>query len=436
MSGRAALALSVWLGYCSEMKLCSGILALLLGVPPLFLSCGLFESNVAELYTDVPEMAFYADEFNASQDRYKIHVRFDERLASTLGELPRKPALAVGRYLKSSDARPYFQSLDYLFSELIINQSAFYPALLELGNIEGRQLLLPISFNLPLVIFAKEREAGLSNNFTISLEELEKKGAEYNQTARGSWSKLGFGTRWSPEFLYAALRLYGADFRESAPLRWNKSALDQGLASLRAWTDRANGSALKEEEFQFKYLYLPSYKSVLDGRIGFASIDSSSYFVITEERRSALSFRWLAKDESIPVSDDIVYAGICRRAQGKAAAEAFLKWFYAEETQRNLLEEAKSFHSAESSFGLAGGFSAIRSVNEKHFPLFYPSLLGRLPPAKYLAAPPILPSIWPDLKGEVLLPFLLEATGTKPPKDAGDALEARIQAWIKRRSSP
>jgi len=89
----------------------------------------------------------------------------------------------------------------------------------------------------------------------------------------------------------------------------------------------------------------------------------------------------------------------------------------------------------ESSFGIAGGFSAIRSVNEKLFPLYYPSLLGKMPPAHYLKAPNVLPALWPDIKQAIVLPFLLEATGPNPPEDLNASLETRLQAWMKRRST-
>ena len=98
-------------------------------------------------------------------------------------------------------------------------------------------------------------------------------------------------------------------------------------------------------------------------------MSSSEFFVISEERRASLAIRWLSRSNSIPVEEDIVYAGICRKGEGRQAAEAFIKWFYSEETQRAILEDAKRYRSIESSFGVAGGFSAIRSVNEKLFPL-------------------------------------------------------------------
>jgi len=398
-------------------------------------ACSWTEPPVAELLTDVPQMALYAAAFNSSQSRYKIHVVYDETVAETLGARERKPALVIGRYLKNSASRSNFQALDQLFSELVINQSAFYGNLLELGSADGRQLLLPVAFNLPLIVFDRNQDASMSDGFIIEIAELERKATALNKPTKGGFSAMGFGPRWSPDFLFSVMDLEDAGFREGAPLKWNSSGLASGLAALRAWSERANGSALKEEEFQFKYLYLPPYKSVEEGRIGFAAMNSSAFFSIAEERRTTLSFRWLAKDARIPVDESVVYAGICRRGEGRQAAEAFLTWFFSEDTQRAMLEDARRYRSMESSFGIAGGFSSIKAVNEKLFPLYYPSLLGKLPPAHYLRAPGVMPSRWDEIKEAIVLPFLLEATGPNHPPDPNAALEARLEAWRKRRSS-
>ncbi len=398
-------------------------------------SCGLPEAHVAELRTDVPQMALYAAAFNTAQNRYRINVSYDEHVAESLDSGTQKPALVIGRYLKNSLSRSNFQSLDHLFSELVINQSLFYPSLLELGMAEGRQILLPVSFNLPLIVFDRKYEPTMLDGFVLDLLELEKKGAELNKSGKASFTNMGFGPRWSTEFLYSTMELFGAAFKEGTPLKWNQAGLENGLAYIRAWSERANGSAAKEDEFQFKYLYLPEYASVEEGRIGYAAMNSADFFVVSEERRSSLSFRLLSKDGVVPIDEDLVYAGICRKGVGKQAAEAFLTWFYAEETQRSILEEAKRYRSMESSFGIAGGFSAVRAVNDKLFPLYYPSLLGKMPPAQYLKTPNVLPAMWPEIKNTIVLPFLLEATGPNPLTDPNTVLESRLQAWMKRRST-
>lgn len=398
-------------------------------------SCGLMEATVAEMKTDVPQMALYAAAFNASQTRYRINVSYDKTIAEHIDDRSSKPALYIGRYLKSSPARSNFQALDQLFSELVINQQAFYPGLLELGSSEGRQLLLPVSFNLPLLVFDKSLDQSISDGFVLNLDELEEKSAAVNKSGKTSYTNMGFSPRWYPDFLFTLMGLFGADFKEGSPLKWNHAGLEAGIAYVRGWSARTNGSSAKEDEFQFKYLYLPGYRSVEEGRIGYSSMDSSEFFIVSEERRSKLSFRWVAKDSQVLIDEDVVFAGIRRDGKGKQAAEAFLKWFYREDTQKALLDDARRYRSMESSFGIAGGFSAIKAVNEKQFPLFYPSLLGKMPPERYLKAPSVVPSAWNDIKHSIVLPFLLEATGPNAPPDINKALETRIQAWLKRRSS-
>jgi hypothetical protein len=89
----------------------------------------------------------------------------------------------------------------------------------------------------------------------------------------------------------------------------------------------------------------------------------------------------------------------------------------------------------ESSFGIAGGFSAIKAVNEKLYPLYYPSLLGKMPQADNLKSPGVLPSGWTEIKESIVLPFLLEATGPNPAPDPTASLESRIREWMKKRTN-
>jgi hypothetical protein len=60
-------------------------------------------------------------------------------------------------------------------------------------------------------------------------------------------------------------------------------------------------------------------------------------------------------------------------------------------------------------FGIAGGFSGLKSVNERDFPQYYPRLIGRIPPEELLYAPGPLPAAWSEIKTQVLLPWLRQA---------------------------
>jgi len=194
-----------------------------------------------------------------------------------------------------------------------------------------------------------------------------------------------------------------------------------------------NGSSELEDDFQFKYLFSPPYRWLKDGRTLYAYMDSSELFLLSEEKRAELDFRWFAADGRVPVSDGSVYAGLVRGASGHAAAEAFLEWLLTPEAQRAILERSRDTRAADYGFGVIGGFSSIRSVNEGIFPGFYPDLVGHAPPEEKLTAPSPLPGDWPALQAGVIAPWALEAMAGAAGA-SGSPLEARIADYRARGS--
>jgi ABC-type glycerol-3-phosphate transport system substrate-binding protein len=132
----------------------------------------------------------------------------------------------------------------------------------------------------------------------------------------------------------------------------------------------------------------------------------------------------------IPITEDSVYMGIPRKAKSQAAARAFIQWFYSTENQRLLLEYSRSNRINENIFGICGGFSALRAVTEQVYPLYYPEMLGRMPPSENFILPNILPSNWVIIRERVILPYLHE----RARKEDGDEiypLERRLSDWIR-----
>ncbi len=142
-------------GYGGSMERTLRLIAAAFVISLSFSSCGIMNTKLASIWTDVPEIAIYAELFNREQDRFRVEVVWKTELARELKDTRAAPALAIGHFLKSSIIRDRFQALDYLFGELTVHQAAFYPGLLNLGKIGGQQLLLPLSFNLPAIIFRK-----------------------------------------------------------------------------------------------------------------------------------------------------------------------------------------------------------------------------------------------------------------------------------------
>jgi ABC-type glycerol-3-phosphate transport system substrate-binding protein len=398
--------------------------------PVLFLgSCAFRSSAVAVLWTDRPEFALYAEYFNASQDVYKVEARYFESPSQKLtenGEI--HPDIVAGSWLKSVSTRSLFRPLDDLFANERVSKDAFYQRLLDLGNIDGKQYLLPVSFNIPALIFARDKADQLSNPFTLSLEEINNLGRAFNVENGGGYSRMGFSPAWDDDFLFVTAVLFGASFREASPLEWDNQALERALLYIESWINESNGGIQTGDDFTFKYFYDPPAKLAANGRILFFYLSSSDLFTLPQERRANLDFRWIAGEETIPISEDMAYFGIYRQTRAKKAAEAFIQWFYQEDTQRLFLEAAKDKRLNETRFGIANGFSALRTVTEQIFPQFYPSLLGRMPPGSFLSPPNILPRNWVAMKERVILPYLHDRirSGSRPDIRS---LDRRLSDW-------
>ncbi len=399
-------------------------------------ACGGKKTELMTVWTDRSEFVAYAELFNASQSQYKAVVEYRENPAQALINTDSPPDVIVGPWLKGEKARAKLIPLDYLFNEIRINQSLFYRPLLELGNVKGRQYLLPVSFNLPAVIFSKDRQAQVTDNFFISLDKIKELSREFNAEKNGTVTRMGFSPRWNPEFLYILTRMFGAQYEEGGKLfSWNAKGLSEAMNYVRDWSETINGSQRAEDDYQFKNLYDPPYRQVTSGRCMFSYVSSRDLLILPADKVASIDFRWITRNELTPVDDGMIYLGICKKAQRLEAAEAFLIWFYGEKNQRAMLQRKADLGLMDRNFGIADGFSSLRPVNEKIFPLFYPNLLGHLPALESLMAPRILPNDWDTLKDGILMPWLTETLGA-PEQKAGakpgaGTLESRIQDWQK-----
>ena len=398
------------------------------------LSCSSGGNKTAILWTDHPEFAFYAGYFNAAQDLYKIETRYYDFPAQKLRETGDHPDIVAGSWLKSVSTRVFFKPLDNYFRGGALDRNAFYSRLLAMGNIDGKQYLLPVSFNAPVVVFARDRGSQLSNPFTIGFDEMKRQGKGFNAETGGVYTRMGFSPAWDDNFLFLTATLYNASFREAdfaaETLAWDSAALERAMGFAYNWTREANSSIQAVDDFTFKYFYEPPAKLAISGRILFTCMDSDSYFTLAEDQRNNLDFRWLAERDTIPIAERSVYLGLLKKGKGPKAADAFLRWFYRADTQRYFLEKSRQSRMTEISFGIGGGFSAMRPVTEQVFPQFYPDLLGHMPPQEFLSPANILPSNWMVLKDRVILPYLHDRA-RQPNNDGLYQLDRRLADWLR-----
>jgi len=394
----------------------------------LFISCS--GNRTAEIWTDRPEFAIYAEYFNTVQNQYKVSIRYREFPTEGLKLINNIPDIVVGSWLKNSSTEEYFRILDNLLASKKISVSDFYPKLLEIGIIDKKQYLLPVSFNIPAVIFSRDKSQELSNSFTVDFNEIKKLSKSYNVETRGAYTRMGFSPLWNDNFLMTVAILSGVSFREAQPLSWDSAALDNSINFIYRWTREINTNSQAEEDFTFKYFFEPPEKLIQRGRILFSYMESRNILTLSPEVKSNLDFRWIMEQNKVPVMEDMVFLGIPKRSKSQKAARAFILWFFKIENQKLLLEYSRANRINENVFGVCGGFSSLSPVTEQIFPRFYPELLGRMPPSENFMPPNLLPANWADIKDRVVLPYLNEAA-RKQTTGETYPLERRLFDWMR-----
>ena len=287
----------------------------------------------------------------------------------------------------------------------LIDSSIFYPQLFQYGNQDDNQYFLPVSFNLPAVIFSKKHEDMIPEDFILTTDQIRDTAALFNkQNDSGIYTSMGFAPSWDPEFLYLIARLKETNFRPfNNNFLWNSENLEDTVSYIKYWTETYNTSVQAEQDYEFKYLYTPPIKQIIADSCLFAYTTSAQIFSASEEDLQQIDFRWIHKDNNLPVEEDMLLLGIYKKASNFLGAETFISWLMKEETQQEIMTRMDSMNLNISHFGIAGGFSAIRSVNEIIFPQHYKILLGNIPAAEYIQPPTPLPSQWKNIKNQIKL---------------------------------
>ena len=389
----------------------------------LLAACALFFFSCREepqtrivIWTSCAEFAQYTELFNFTHPGSNAVIVYKENPAQELppakDELP--PDIVIGSWLRTDKTQKQFKSLDYLFDRQTISSSMFYDQLLEAGKVRRNQYLLPVSFNLPAVIFADSNIDYIKENYTLTLDQIKAAGLSYNEkNTKGSYSRIGFLPSANDDFLYLTTKIYGVDFREEkGQIVWSDLRLRNSVNYDRDWINNTNGSAQEEQDFAYKYLFMPDYRQVTSGRTLLAYTTSNKMFGYMKSQELSIDYRWISGDGFIPIEDSFLMTGIYSKARNEQGATEFLSWFFNSENQREILERKIEMNLNNEMFGIADGFSAMRDVTEHILPIYYNQLLTNLPPANLLKVPQKLPARWDSYKSVVVEPYLKAAITT------------------------
>lgn len=365
------------------------------------------------IWTDCPEFSQYIELFNKTHKDKSAILVYKENPALSLPPAKDEivPDIIIGSWLRNENTTRYFKQIDSLFDRKSIASTDFYPQLLESGKVRKTQYLLPVSFNLPAIIFSTKNKELISENYTITLEQIRKIASEYNTKNKNDvYSKIGFTPLSNEGFLYLVAKLYNADIYEGKnQLEWNEENLQKSIDFMRDWIRTENTSPQIEEEFAYKYLFMPYYRQVTSDRTLFAYTTSDVLLKAIKNQDLQIDYRWVCQDDVIPIEDSYTMLGIYKKAKNVVGATEFITWFFQSDNQKQILERKIDFNLDTDLFGIAGGFSSIRDVNEHILPIYYTHLLSNLPPATMLEVPQKLPIRWDSVKSSVIDVYLRES---------------------------
>ncbi len=389
----------------------------------LFFSCGKKETRLL-LKTNNTDFISAAEIFNASQDKIKVVVHYQDELIKNFGAAKdsERPDILAGSYLQAGVEKKYFSNLSSLIKENgPLDKDSFYPELLKTGRAGDKQYLLPVSFNLPALVFYSENYERLKDNAMLSFEDIKGLSKKFNrQNKDGVYSSMGFGPLWSSDFLYLLFKDQGVFFNAGADsIAYTENAFSKSAEYVGEWIGQVNGGVKNEQDFSFKYLYMPFYNQVQSGRCLFSYATSRQILSLPKDQIHNLDFRWICNDNKIQIEDDLVSVGVCSKSKKKAAAKKFIVWFMGEYSQKQMLDRKARMNLSTDSFGIAGGFSSLQNVTERLFPLYYRALLSNTPVADRLCAPQCFPSEWARIKDVVVKPFVMDSCSNEGAKIKG-----------------
>lgn len=379
------------------------------------------------MVTDRAEMAAYVDRFNALQSDVRVELQYQEApWQSVLDGVPGD--LVVGEWLASPNVLDRFDPLGDLVKPGRIDPAWFYAGLISMGSRDNRPVLVPVSFDLPAMVFLKAAVQRELSSMFMPLDTLQTLARSFNTPEKtGGFSAMGFSPFWNPDFLDAEALLFGARIRpgRNGLPAWDQEGLARVVDFTRAWLSGVDGGASAEDTFSSRNLVQPWYKLLAGGKILFALDSFSDYFALPEEKRRDLDFRWLSQGSTIPVPPDALFAGVLRSSRNKGGARTFLEWFCGPLVQRGLLEVNQSRRIGV--FGVTDGFPALKSINDRELPQKYPFLLGRIPSENILSFPETLPDNWPTVRDQVVRPWIhSSATGNEE-----QTLEKKLEDWAR-----
>jgi len=353
-----------------------------------------------KLLTDRRELALAVEMYNAENDRISLTLSYTENISAEKIQLE-KPDLVVGKSLSSIDVVDLLRQTK--------NAYPVYGALQGPRDKKGRAYLIPLSFELPLIMGKAETMSKLPDPVLVRAEELREASRVFSDSGRdGRLIRLAFSPSWNPDFYLDLLATKNPEPFSTNMEDIDEESIDRTVMDIRDWIIGEAGGIESDIQFSQRYRYIPDEALMLNGRILFARTDFEYWNSLPDAITRELDIRYFGGLRSTPIVS-VVRAGIPKRAKSIKAAEDLIGWLMLPNTQSRLIEGWEN--AGITVFGFLGGLSSLQEVNQTIITLHFPRI--KIPEGHFLLAPQYLPTKWAKARGEVIIPWF-ETAVTAP----------------------
>lgn len=373
----------------------------------LTLNLGCSGHRDMKLLTDRAELALAAEIYNVENDGARITLSYTESISAEKIRFE-NPDVIIGKNLSSIDVTYLLRRMKHVYP--------VYETLQD--SQEGRTHLIPLSFELPLIMGRSETMSKLPDPILVRADELREASRAFSVLSKdGRLLRLAFSPSWNQDFLLDVLATKNPEPFSVDMESIDEESINQTVMDIRDWIIEGAGDIESDIQFSNRYRYIPDEVSVLNGRILFARTDFEYWNSLPDVINRELDIRYFGGKRSIPVVS-VVRAGIPKRAKSVRAAEDFIEWLMLPSTQSQLM---KSWESAGITvFGFLGGLSSLQEVNQTVMAQHFPRI--KTPESQFFLAPRYLPIRWARTRGEVIIPWL--ETAIKSPRTELSLLDA------------
>lgn len=376
--------------------------------PLLLLSCREAGLVSLKVLTDQKDTVIVGEHYNTAQDENRLVLIYDAHITpEDVADV--QPDILIGGNLNNPEMGQLFLPLNV--------PEGIYPQLV--GPLEeGKTCLIPLAFDLPVILYSSERTEPL----IMDGDTLKAQSLPMNRKEDDRFVHMGFSPLWSSEFIYWFLQSRGIRFSSLGKFDYDHDRLEERLLSIESWIEDNSETLAADEEFTARYRYIPDYKLLRAGYLDYVPMTFSRFASLPEAETVNLTHSWFGGNGRI-YPQNLVYAALYAKTDKKEGAADFLNWLVSARVQRELLARKGSITTG---FALFDRFSSLEEINRAVLPSHFPRQLGdKMFLPRHLKPPPEEPVNWSAIKTEVLFPWL----NSRVRNDTVLSLQAYYKEW-------